>query len=133
MSIACSFLGHSPSSKPILNDGYCFSTCSRCGSDLLEDDERGWVPPPKGYRVVWKRRDPPADYLRPTAPERISTSGASPLQEKRTDRERRANSGGALPAFLGGNDRRRGDRRKSLGTYRANRRKALIAQSGPDD
>ncbi len=132
MSIVCSFVGHSPSAETISNDGYTFSRCSRCRSDLVEMEGKGWIRAPRGYRIVWKRRS--ASSIGSLAGgENAAPASVSPIQEKRAGRDRRSNAGGPLPAFLGGADRRRAERRKSFGGYRPNRRKSLIARSGDQD
>lgn len=129
MSIICSVLGHRPSSKTVWNDGHHFGTCARCRASLIECDEEGWTAPPPGYRIVWKKRETSSTYLRAPVAESWPETMASPLQEKRRQRDRRTNPSGPLPAELDGNDRRRGDRRQASGSYRPNRRRGLIAES----
>lgn len=38
------------------NAGYWFSSCRRCGCDLVRRGGGRWRAPPKGYKVVWKPR-----------------------------------------------------------------------------
>jgi hypothetical protein len=39
------------------NDGYCFTSCSRCGRDMVRSAFGEWHVP-KGFRVVWRPRPP---------------------------------------------------------------------------
>ncbi len=132
MSIVCSVAGHVPSGETISNDGYTFSRCTRCRSDLVEMEGKGWTRAPRGYRIVWKSRSASSVGTPIAAIDEGVRPTVSPLQEKRAGRDRRRNPHGTLPAALGGIDRRRADRRKSSGNYRSNRRRSLVARPVDD-
>ncbi|HEX8668192.1 MAG TPA: hypothetical protein VF727_07450 [Allosphingosinicella sp.] len=53
MSILCALAGHRAGDEGTYNSGYRFSSCRRCGRDMIRcgDD---WEPIPAGHRVVWK-------------------------------------------------------------------------------
>ena len=55
MSIVCSVIGHKASSASVWNRGHHFSTCTRCGADLVESEDDRWITPPAGYRIVRKK------------------------------------------------------------------------------
>ncbi len=55
MSIVCSVIGHKAASASVWNRGYHFSTCTRCGADLVESEDDRWITPPAGYRIVRKQ------------------------------------------------------------------------------
>jgi len=55
MSIVCSVIGHKASSATVWNRGHHFSTCTRCGADLVESQDDRWITPPAGYRIVRKQ------------------------------------------------------------------------------
>ena len=141
MSLVCSVAGHKSNGTSFWNRGYHFSSCARCKADLVESEDDRWITPPPGYRVVRKPPEPdptppPAWSVSQDAPPPASLrdevsepAPASPLQEKRARTERRVDTGGELPASLGGIERRKGEeRRKPDGQFRANRRKGLLAQ-----
>ena len=156
MSIVCSVIGHKASSASVWNRGHHFSTCTRCGADLVESEADRWITPPAGYRIVRKQPALAPETSAPPAPEPAEpfepavpfeaeepTEAAepksvleavrdpepiSPLQEKRTKSERRVEQNGPLPASLAGVERRRGDRRKSNGDFQPRRRKGLLAE-----
>lgn len=54
MSILCRLIGHVATGTAKWNDGYHFSRCNRCGSDIIRPSQGIWRTPPKNYRVVWK-------------------------------------------------------------------------------
>ena len=53
MRILCHIHSHQPGCSGTWNQGFCFSRCERCGSDLIRSGG-GWEPVPQGHRVVWK-------------------------------------------------------------------------------
>lgn len=53
MSIACRSGNHCLPADPILNQGFAFARCTRCGRDLLRAGG-SWREPPRGFRIVWK-------------------------------------------------------------------------------
>jgi hypothetical protein len=58
MNIKCALAFHRAVLKERYNEGYYFSSCAACGSDLVRrSGGRKWRAPPKGYRVVWKKRE----------------------------------------------------------------------------
>ncbi|HEX4738639.1 MAG TPA: hypothetical protein VH331_13865 [Allosphingosinicella sp.] len=58
MDLLCRTGRHSRTSEsPVWNNGYWFSTCERCGCDLIRRGGGRWRAPPKGLKVVWKPRD----------------------------------------------------------------------------
>ena len=59
MSIRCALGLHRARSMPRWNGGYYFSTCTRCGRDLVRTPFEGWHPVPRGFRVVWSPTPPP--------------------------------------------------------------------------
>ena len=74
MSIVCSVIGHKASSAKVWNRGHHFSTCSRCGKDLVESEDDRWITPPSGYRIVRKQPEaapgsPPRPASEPDAAE----------------------------------------------------------------
>jgi hypothetical protein len=55
MSLNC-FVGiHSPLPAAAANQGVQFSSCRRCGRDMVRIG-KSWRRVPKGFRVVWKSR-----------------------------------------------------------------------------
>jgi hypothetical protein len=57
MDLLCRAGRHSkPTDEPVWNNGYWFSSCRRCGCDLVRRGGGRWRVPPKGYQVVWKPR-----------------------------------------------------------------------------
>ena len=69
MSIVCSVIGHKASSASVWNRGHHFSTCTRCGADLVESEDDRWITPPPGYRIVRKQ------------PVRVAQISAPPVSE----------------------------------------------------
>ena len=65
MSIVCSVIGHKASSASVWNRGHHFSTCTRCGADLVQSEDDRWITPPAGYRIV---RKPPVRAAKISAP-----------------------------------------------------------------
>ena len=156
MSIVCFVIGHKASSATVWNRGHHFSTCTRCGADLVESEDDRWITPPAGYRIIRKQpvlvpetsapapskpteiaqRTQPAELAEPAEPAEPKSvweavrdpEPISPLQEKRARPDRRVDQNGSLPASLAGVDRRRDDRRKSKGNFQPRRRKGLLAQ-----
>lgn len=57
MSIFCLSGNHWLPADPILNQGFAFARCTRCGRDLLRAAGT-WRAPPKGFRIVWKDTGP---------------------------------------------------------------------------
>ena len=57
-SLLCRFGQHRPQSGARWNQGYGFTTCERCGCDLVRSMIDGWRVP-LGYRVVWRPPEPP--------------------------------------------------------------------------
>ena len=57
MDLLCRTGRHSRTlDQPVWNNGYWFSSCERCGCDLVRRGGGRWRAPPKGYKVVWKPR-----------------------------------------------------------------------------
>lgn len=73
MSIVCSVIGHKASSTSVWNRGHHFSTCTRCGADLVESEDNRWITPPAGYRIVRKQLE--------LAPEAFETHVYEPAEE----------------------------------------------------
>lgn len=55
MSFACLAGNHAPNPNPVLNQGFAFARCTRCGRDMMRS-HNAWRRAPKGFRIVWKRR-----------------------------------------------------------------------------
>ncbi len=100
MSIACRFTGHEASDETVANGGRLFSRCLRCGRDLIELGG-AWKSAPKGFRIVWRSAEAPIPSL-------ASQVAIRSMVDRRQSIERR------LPAFLNGNDRRLGERRRKV-------------------
>lgn len=112
MGIFCALAGHRAATDTVCNDGTNFSNCTRCGADLVEIDG-AWGEAPKGFRI--RRAGAAGATARSVADAAPPPAAADPSGEQRTFSDRRANPG-ALPAFLGGRERRRlRDRRKGFG------------------
>jgi hypothetical protein len=62
MNIRCRAGFHRPSAGSRSNAGYRFSTCERCGRDLVRAATGRWRVP-RGYRVVWKTRAEAASQI----------------------------------------------------------------------
>lgn len=55
MSLLCSVTGHSADTVHHHNQGLDFTTCHRCGCDLIRNGAASeWTQVPKGFRVVWR-------------------------------------------------------------------------------
>lgn len=55
MKLRCYAGRHAAAPGEVRNQGFEFSHCRRCGSDLVRSAHR-WRTVPKGFRVVWKQR-----------------------------------------------------------------------------
>ncbi|MEA1014030.1 hypothetical protein [Sphingosinicella sp. LY1275] len=65
MSLFCRIAKHSPYPSTVRNQGFHFSSCRRCGRDMVRSGAL-WTPVPKGFRVVWKLAEtPPAEMPAP--------------------------------------------------------------------
>jgi hypothetical protein len=58
MRFLCRLGLHSPGPDPVWNRGFWFTSCRRCGSDLVRTAAGKWHVP-KGRKVVWKERKRP--------------------------------------------------------------------------
>jgi hypothetical protein len=76
MSFLCRLGLHRVSGLPVWNDGFYFSTCKRCGCDLVRTAFERWHAP-SGQRVVWS----------PTPPESRPTVKLTPRQVDSQDVE----------------------------------------------
>lgn len=56
MSILCSFGLHRPGDE-VWNKGWYFTSCTRCGADMVRTGSAKWRVP-KDRKVVWKPRTP---------------------------------------------------------------------------
>lgn len=83
MNILCRTGFHRPSAGSRANAGYRFSTCERCGRDLVQTAAGRWRVP-RGYRVVWKTRAEAASQIllgaTPGSPDKSARSEL-PIQE----------------------------------------------------
>lgn len=79
MHLLCELGRHKPAPGARRSQGYCFTRCERCGSDLVRRDEGQWFVP-RGYRVGWHREPPegakPVSILEELEPPR--TGGRKP-------------------------------------------------------
>jgi hypothetical protein len=57
VNLLCRLGRHRPRGIPRWNDGFYFTTCGRCGCDLVRTAFQSWHVP-SGYRVVWSDRPP---------------------------------------------------------------------------
>lgn len=60
MSLLCTLTSHAAVGSVMGNQGFAFSRCHRCGSDLvrsLNSSEGGWQEVPVGFRVSWRDVD----------------------------------------------------------------------------
>lgn len=119
MTFFCALRGHLPSEDVIANGGYTFSRCTRCSADLVEEDGR-WAPPPRGFRIVWRKAEGEARPSESTGPSplEVVTNAEGPIDpaDRRARPERRVARDRSLPNFLAGKDRRRSrDRRAGFG------------------
>lgn len=83
MSLLCSLGRHQPGPLPRWNDGFYFTTCQRCGRDLVRTAFERWHLP-DGYRVVWSPTPPeerPDVALLRTPPD-ASLPGAEPKRDE---------------------------------------------------
>ena len=58
MHLRCVARRHAIAPGEIRNQGFGFSRCLRCGHDMVRS-KRAWRAVPKGFRVVWRRGQPP--------------------------------------------------------------------------
>ena len=128
MSLACSVLGHSEASNTVSNEGYQFSTCTRCGIDLVQSGEGRWIAPPRGFRIVKRARVKPPKAEEATPDSAAAPDRQIPNKNKRKVEDRRIAQADTRPVSLRTIDRRRSDRREGSGNYLPNRRKGLIAE-----
>lgn len=128
MALVCAIFGHSEAASSISNQGYQFSTCTRCGIDLVQSGEGRWMTAPKGYRIVRRKRPHVPQAEEPARP--IETIMDVPIKtkDKRKAGDRRTGREDTRPASLRNVERRRSDRREGFGNFRANRRKGLVAE-----
>ncbi|MEA3040396.1 MAG: hypothetical protein QOE79_2909, partial [Sphingomonadales bacterium] len=77
--LLCLLGRHKPRPLARWNHGYYFTSCERCGLDLVRTAFSGWHEP-RGYRVVWQAQ-PPARAV-PAALERAGAQGAPPSGEE---------------------------------------------------
>lgn len=84
MPIMCRLGFHRAAPMPSWNDGYYFTTCTRCRGDLVRTAFDNWHPP-RGHRVVWRRGPPPdrrSTALEPVAAGRpLQGSSGLPIDE----------------------------------------------------
>lgn len=55
-SILCRLGIHKASDEVVENQGVEFSSCTRCGTELIRREGKDWSQVPKGKRVVWRSR-----------------------------------------------------------------------------
>lgn len=58
MSLLCFVGRHAARPSKIWNQGLCFSSCRRCGCDMVRAD-KVWEPVRHGFRIVWRRVERP--------------------------------------------------------------------------
>jgi hypothetical protein len=58
MSLLCFAGKHAARPSEIWNQGLYFSSCRRCGCDMVRAD-KVWEPVPNGFRIVWRRAERP--------------------------------------------------------------------------
>ena len=67
MAQFCHLIGHQPGDDPVWNEGYFFTSCIRCGRDMMRADGP-WRSVPRKYRVAWRsgyhRHALPSDFGR---------------------------------------------------------------------
>ena len=56
MSLICRLLDHRRALPVTHNHGLVFTTCRRCGTDLVRERGAPWRAVPPGFHVVWKPR-----------------------------------------------------------------------------
>ena len=82
LPLLCLFGRHQVDPAVCWNCGICFSSCLRCGRDLIRSGDDLWHIP-KGHRVVWR---PLASSLLPLQPEAqrlVAPSAEVPVQTPR--------------------------------------------------
>ncbi len=102
--LLCSLGWHAAEKGALWNEGYYFSRCQRCGSDLIRTTYSGWEVP-RGFRVVWKPRpaEPDAESG-PVEPSRATDPQSPPVETDplpavpEPEPEPAATSNGAPPA-----------------------------------
>ena len=57
MPVRCIVGQHAAAPGEVRNQGFGFSTCRRCGRDMVRSTQE-WRIVPRGFRVVWRRRRP---------------------------------------------------------------------------
>lgn len=87
MSVLCLLGWHRPRQMPRWNDGFYFSSCQRCGRDLVRTAFEDWHVP-RGQQVVWSSPEP---GVRLATLERanLTKHGAEHRSETCTDAESR--------------------------------------------
>jgi len=58
MSLLCKLGIHRADTPGIWNDGLFFSTCARCGAELIRRPDESWTRVPRNYEVVWSDSRP---------------------------------------------------------------------------
>jgi hypothetical protein len=66
--LLCRLGRHRPRLPGTWHRGYGFTTCERCGEDLVKSWVSDWTPPKKGYAVVWRTIADAAEELQSPAP-----------------------------------------------------------------
>lgn len=81
-SFLCRLGFHAPQKGALWNEGYYFTRCDRCGSDLIRTTYSGWEVP-RGYRIVWKQRpiEPNGEAPALREPARIQSSPMAPARQ----------------------------------------------------
>jgi hypothetical protein len=64
LPLLCRLGTHRPEPGEVWNRGYWFTTCGRCGSDLVRTASGRWHVP-EGKKIVWKPRQPRGRQDRP--------------------------------------------------------------------
>ncbi len=85
MPLLCELGWHRADPLARWNAGYYFTTCGRCGRDLVRTAYGGWRVP-KGFRIVWQTKPPESVIAAELVPEPEFESAASdqmelPIQE----------------------------------------------------
>lgn len=67
MNLLCNLAAHAPAPVDLVNQGFAFSRCRRCGSDLIRSASASatrWTRVPPGFRIAWRFADLTAfEYL----------------------------------------------------------------------
>lgn len=63
MSLLCFAGKHAARTGEIWNQGLYFSSCRRCGCDMVRAD-RTWEPVPHGFKIVWRPVERPEQVER---------------------------------------------------------------------